>query len=273
MNNINKILTFHIYASLVLLILYSVTLPYFATSLTIQSQYTNYHPRKLGVLKHGRTLPVRNLYFPTALYAKKKAGKLVSDDLLTILEAEEAKPDITADGILSIDEDVKKNKKEKKLPTITGSEPTVDNALVNKKPNKKDKKGNKFGFDVDELAKVEENNETTKSEKETMLQLTESTTDATIDAAETVIEETSTVEITAEQRMRKERPPARVRFAESSQPDFVMMGLEQVGLVFGNNEVLKNASFSVATGERVGLVGQNGGGKVAYIMKKFTTLI
>ena len=68
--------------------------------------------------------------------------------------------------------------------------------------------------------------------------------------------------LTIEQRVRKERPPSRIRFAESAQPDYVMMALEGVGLMYGNQVVLKDATFSVTTGERIGLVGPNGGGKV-----------
>ena len=72
-------------------------------------------------------------------------------------------------------------------------------------------------------------------------------------------------QLTVEERVRKERPPARVRFAESSQPDFAMMELEKVSVVFGNAEVMRDASFDVKTGERVGLVGPNGGGKTTLL--------
>ena len=65
--------------------------------------------------------------------------------------------------------------------------------------------------------------------------------------------------------MRREKPSSRVRFMESSQPDYVMMGMEKVGLMYGNEVILKDATFSVQTGERVGLVGPNGGGKVRSI--------
>ena len=70
---------------------------------------------------------------------------------------------------------------------------------------------------------------------------------------------------TLEQRVRREKPPSRMRFAESSQPGFVMMGLENVGLVFGNNEILADSSFSVSSGEKVGLVGPNGSGKTSQL--------
>jgi len=72
-------------------------------------------------------------------------------------------------------------------------------------------------------------------------------------------------QLTVEQRVRKEKPPSRVRFAESSQPDFVSIALEKVGLVYGNEEVLIDSSFTVTTGERVGLVGPNGSGKTTQL--------
>lgn len=71
--------------------------------------------------------------------------------------------------------------------------------------------------------------------------------------------------LTIEQRLRKEKPPARVRFAESSQPDFAMIELDKVSVVFGNSQIMKDASFDVKTGERVGLVGPNGGGKTTLL--------
>ena len=58
------------------------------------------------------------------------------------------------------------------------------------------------------------------------------------------------------------RLSSKIRLTDRSQPPFVMMGLQNVELMFGDDAVVRNASFSVATGERVGLVGPNGGGKV-----------
>ena len=70
---------------------------------------------------------------------------------------------------------------------------------------------------------------------------------------------------TLEQRLRKEKGSSRVRFAESSQPDYVQLAMEKISLVYGNEVVLKDASFSVETGERIGLVGPNGGGKTTSL--------
>jgi ABC-type molybdenum transport system ATPase subunit/photorepair protein PhrA len=70
--------------------------------------------------------------------------------------------------------------------------------------------------------------------------------------------------LTKEERLRKERPPPRVRITESQQPGFVSMKLSNVGVVFRNQEVLKDATWDVKTGERVGLVGANGTAFVNY---------
>jgi ABC-type multidrug transport system fused ATPase/permease subunit len=63
--------------------------------------------------------------------------------------------------------------------------------------------------------------------------------------------------------VRKEKPSSRIRFVESTQPDYVSIGLDKVELRFGNEPVLKEATLTVSSGERVGLVGPNGGGKVS----------
>lgn len=71
----------------------------------------------------------------------------------------------------------------------------------------------------------------------------------------------------AKAEKRKDKPSGRIRFStDGTQPDFVSMGLDKVSLVFGNEVVLKDATMSVSTGERVGLVGPNGGGKVSFHM-------
>ncbi len=81
-------------------------------------------------------------------------------------------------------------------------------------------------------------------------------------ASNTIASTVSTSTSTPLLATRKQRPPSRVRFAESSQPDYAMIALEGVGVSFGDVDVLREVSFAVATGERVGLVGPNGAGKV-----------
>ncbi len=71
--------------------------------------------------------------------------------------------------------------------------------------------------------------------------------------------------ITLEERIRKERPPPRVRVMESSQPNFSSLRLENIGITFRDQEVLKDVTWGVQTGDRIGLVGHNGAGKTTQL--------
>ena len=68
-------------------------------------------------------------------------------------------------------------------------------------------------------------------------------------------------QLTLEDKIRKERPPPRIRVMESSQPGFTSLRLENVGITFRNQEVLKDVTWGVQTGDRIGLVGANGAGE------------
>jgi hypothetical protein len=57
---------------------------------------------------------------------------------------------------------------------------------------------------------------------------------------------------TLEDKIRKERPPPRVRVMESAQPGFVSLRLEKVGITFRNQEVLKDVTWGVQSGDRIG---------------------
>ena len=71
--------------------------------------------------------------------------------------------------------------------------------------------------------------------------------------------------VTAEERIRKERPPPRIRIMESSQPDYSALRLENIALTFRDQPVLSSATWGVQTGDRVGLVGANGAGKTTQL--------
>ena len=71
--------------------------------------------------------------------------------------------------------------------------------------------------------------------------------------------------LTLEDKIRKERPPPRIRVMESPQPGFTSLRLENVGITFRNQEVLKDVTWGVQTGDRIGLVGANGAGKTTQI--------
>lgn len=163
--------------------------------------------------------------FSTLLFAKKKSKTLISDDFLASF-TEEIADEVEA--------------------------PIVDESSIDQKQNKKKKKKGAENVNSKELEKNPEI-------EEVLISVNNDAIDA--DNNNLSIETQSDVIETVEQRARRERPPSRVRFAETSQPGFVMMGLEQISLAFGNEEVLVNISFSVSTGERVGLVGPNGSGK------------
>lgn len=82
---------------------------------------------------------------------------------------------------------------------------------------------------------------------------------------EAVAEPPKEKKITLEERIRKERPPPRVRVMESSQPNFSSLRLENIGITFRDQEVLKDVTWGVSTGDRIGLVGHNGAGKTTQL--------
>lgn len=70
---------------------------------------------------------------------------------------------------------------------------------------------------------------------------------------------------------RKSLASSRAKFTASVQPDFTIVGMKGVQLYYGDTPILKDATFTAATGERVGLVGANGCGKnilLKYILLK-----
>jgi ATP-binding cassette subfamily F protein 3 len=71
--------------------------------------------------------------------------------------------------------------------------------------------------------------------------------------------------LTLEDKIRKERPPPRIRVMESSQPGYQSLRLEDIGITFRNQEVLKDVTWGVQTGDRIGLVGANGAGKTTQL--------
>jgi len=233
----------------------------------------------------------------TRLDAKKKP-KLVSDDFLSSLESGLGDSDDSASTTTSVStpvEDKKDKKKDKKknklgisddllanlstldddgsaettpeIPKVNDNNDDNNNDDSNNKKKKKDKKNKGNAFNVDT---VEQDEDSITAAKEPVEAAETTSKELVVEAAAAAAEQEDEVvrdpnAETMEQKARREKPAARVRFAESSQPDYVMMGLEKVGLMYGNDVVLKDASFSVTTGERVGLVGPNGGGKTTSL--------
>ncbi|KAL7464943.1 hypothetical protein ACHAXS_005274 [Conticribra weissflogii] len=90
--------------------------------------------------------------------------------------------------------------------------------------------------------------------------------DATAEApAEDATSPAKREKLTMEERIRKERPPPRIRVMESSQPDYTALRLENIAITFRDQPVLKSATWGVQTGDRIGLVGANGAGKTTQL--------
>ena len=219
-----------------------------------------------------------------SLYAKKKGGaKFVSDDILAAIEAETG-GSISTQTAAPVDVVSKDSKKkapdvgalaEDKLPQPMAESNTEAAPVVNISKKKKGKKA-KFSFDDFSFDDVVVDKKSSKAEDsvEEEIVLREEWSEGVKERENTKEEEDNEDEpakpvftdgLTAEQRIRKEKPKSRIRFAESAQPDFVMMSLDHVSLVYGNDVIIKDSTLSVTTGQRVGLVGPNGGGKTTQL--------
>jgi len=71
--------------------------------------------------------------------------------------------------------------------------------------------------------------------------------------------------LTLEQKAKKGRPPPKVRIETGVQPGYVSVRLDKVNVIFKNQQVCTDCTWGVQTGDRVGLVGANGGGKTTQL--------
>lgn len=208
-----------------------------------------------------------NLKSTVNLYAKKKTNKLISDELWTSLEPEDEDKaqvvssstsvtvvDTNDNNNSNVKSKTKKQSKQLISSDLLSSFIEDDNSLkvvddnqaatstststaVIDKKNKKNKKKEVFVSD-------DNDDDDDKYEKDVQSSSTAIIAED-ITGTAVVIDEK---ELTLEQKTRKEKPSARVRFIESSQPDFVSIGLENVGLMYGNDVILKSATFSISSG-------------------------
>jgi len=73
-------------------------------------------------------------------------------------------------------------------------------------------------------------------------------------------------DLTLEEKKKRERGNAKVRIIDrDSRAGVATMSLSKVSMIFRNTEVLKDASWRVTSGDRVGIVGANGGGKTTML--------
>jgi hypothetical protein len=96
----------------------------------------------------------------------------------------------------------------------------------------------------------------------------DATTDSTTHEVVTGEVETEVVveTITLEDKIRKERPPPRIRVMENTAQGFTSLRLENVGITFRNQQVLNDVTWGVQTGDRIGLVGANGAGMCFFFL-------
>ena len=257
-----------------------------------------------GLLPFSYQVRLRSFNSLTRLNAKKKGSKLVSDDFLSTLESTfDDTAGVAAAVKEPIQENEKTHKKDESsseplkpppLPrseesahsTVVESDATVETEATKKKKRKKGGGKKDYFADLDAQLAAEKGS---KDEPETTEDTADGDVDEELKAKLEMLAELDEKKdsqehqegddddedskpkyvdpegLTIEQRVRKEKPPSRIRFAESAQPDFVMMSLEGVGLMYGNDVVLRDATFGATTGERVGLVGPNGSGKTTQL--------
>lgn len=229
-----------------------------------------------------------------ALFAKPKGG--MNDAVLAALEA----IDEQADQPLSLKElkqlekkKAKEAKQQKQQPTNSNNGVDVNAANnVEKKPISKSQKGTKKDSskqqehhhddptEVGELTNKSKKEIKMAEKKKKKMELEEEEGTVELNASSNVKEVSSVQyddqfsvqtlvqeeeEVTLEDRIRKERPPPRIRVMEGVQPGYVSLRLEDVSVTFRNQHVLKGVTWGVETGDRVGLVGANGGGKTTQL--------
>jgi ATP-binding cassette subfamily F protein 3 len=121
------------------------------------------------------------------------------------------------------------------------------------------KKAKQMGITVEELEAMEESGEDDFGET------LETDAGMQVNGDAPAEEQPKPDKLTAEERIRKDRPPPRIRIMESSQPDYTALRLENIAITFRDQPVLSSATWGVQTGDRIGLVGANGAGKTTQL--------
>lgn len=145
----------------------------------------------------------------------------------------------------------------------------VDNQVISKKEEKAlQKKNEKMAEKLEKKLskKARKHSDSDVNDESVMSGKIEIDSVSTSPPTPTISVEEEPLVLTLEDKIRKERPPPRIRVMESSQPGYTSLRLENVGITFRNQEVLKDVTWGVQTGDRIGLVGANGAGKYKRIL-------
>jgi len=212
-----------------------------------------------------KPLTTRSVRRAVLLSAKKKKGPAGSFDL-DALEAMEALYDGTSaadtvktDGDLSGDNEgeeldkkaMKAKKKAEKIAAAAAAAAAEGSDVTSEsegKKNKKSKGGKDAKKEAKQKAKKGGKNKADDDDAGDSLS-TEATAEPEMPAPQEVAAEVVDQEsLSMEDRVRKARPKARMQIAESSQPGYVSMRLDDIAVVFRNQEVLKSANWEVSHG-------------------------
>jgi hypothetical protein len=157
------------------------------------------------------------------------------------------------------------NKEDNQQPKLSAKELKALKKKEEKMAAKLEKKKAKKASNVDVDGEVDDDDEEASNQAAADLHINGASDDAAVDSVESadaavVVAEVVEEEITLEDKIRKERPPPRIRVMESVQAGYVSIRMENVGITFRNQEVLKDVTWGVQNGDRIGLVGANGAG-------------
>jgi ABC-type dipeptide/oligopeptide/nickel transport system ATPase subunit len=209
----------------------------------------------------------------TVLFAKKKGGANAKLAALEALEALEEQVDLSEPVSKKEQKSLEKQKEmllkalelerldaEKEAaqgPAQSDDEPKLSKKELKALQKKEEKMGAKAAAKAEKKAK-----KGGELEAASGVAVPESTVE---EYAQVEAKKQETKNLTLEDKIRKNRPPPRIRVMEGAQPGFVSLRLENVGITFRNQEVLKDVTWGVQAGDRIGLVGRNGAGKTTQL--------
>jgi ABC-type Mn2+/Zn2+ transport system ATPase subunit len=209
----------------------------------------------------------------TVLFAKKKGGANAKLAALEALEALEEQVDLSEPVSKKEQKSLEKQKEmllkalelerldaEKEAaqgPAQSDDEPKLSKKELKALQKKEEKMGAKAAAKAEKKAKKGGELEAANG-----VAVPESTVE---EYAQVEAKKQETKNLTLEDKIRKNRPPPRIRVMEGAQPGFVSLRLENVGITFRNQEVLKDVTWGVQAGDRIGLVGRNGAGKTTQL--------
>jgi hypothetical protein len=152
--------------------------------------------------------------------------------------------------------------KEEKAPKLTAKELKALQKKEEKMAAKLEKKLAKKALAKDDDESGDETDEDTKSNVDDidLVGNDDNNVDTETTDNDAIEPEVEVESITLEDKIRKERPPPRIRVMENTAQGYTSLRLENVGITFRNQQVLKDVTWGVQTGDRIGLVGANGAG-------------